>query len=53
MARYYIQFDTMRQYRSISPEWGMEELLKLLSNAAEFQQISLVRGHCPNWTMLE
>ncbi|KAI7238069.1 P-loop containing nucleoside triphosphate hydrolase protein [Hortaea werneckii] len=44
MARYYLQFDTMKIFLSLSPKAKISEILSVISQAAEFREVRLRAG---------
>ncbi|KAI5362101.1 putative helicase, Sec63 domain, Helicase superfamily 1/2, ATP-binding domain-containing protein [Septoria linicola] len=47
MARYYIQFDTMKQLLALKPKAKISEILLIISQAAEFKDIRFRAGEKP------
>ncbi|PPJ50360.1 hypothetical protein CBER1_05924 [Cercospora berteroae] len=47
MARYYIQFDTMKQFLALRPRAKISEILSTVSQAAEFKDIRFRAGEKP------
>ena len=44
MAKYYIHFETMKLFTTLTPTTSIQELLTLLSHSGEFSQMSLRRS---------
>ncbi|KAI7720921.1 P-loop containing nucleoside triphosphate hydrolase protein [Hortaea werneckii] len=44
MARYYLQFDTMKIFLSLSPKAKISEILSVISQAAEFREVRFRAG---------
>jgi ATP-dependent DNA helicase HFM1/MER3 len=44
MARYYLQFDTMKVFLDLAPKAKISEILSAISNAAEFKNIRFRAG---------
>ncbi|KAI7571110.1 P-loop containing nucleoside triphosphate hydrolase protein, partial [Hortaea werneckii] len=44
MARYYLQFDTMKVFLSLPPQAKISEILSVISQAAEFREVRFRAG---------
>ncbi|KAI7341537.1 P-loop containing nucleoside triphosphate hydrolase protein [Hortaea werneckii] len=44
MARYYLQFDTMKAFLSLPPKAKISEILSMISQAAEFREVRFRAG---------
>lgn len=52
MARYYLQFDTMRVFLALPPKAKVSEILSAISQAAEFKDVRFRAGEKPTYKEL-